>query len=172
MKHDEPIIINRILDGEHDEYAVLIDRYKEGLYRHCFRFVRDEQTAEDLAQEAFIQAFLHLKQFNARYRFSTWLYKIATNCALAHMRRRHPRLLEDGELEAIVSTLPPPDQRAIHRELREAVQKLPPHHRKTIELFYWQGMNYKQIARSLNASTNTIKIWMHRAKKQLREILS
>lgn len=172
MKQDESALIIRILNGEHDEYGVLIDRYKEGLYRHCFRFVRDENSAEDLAQETFIQAFLHLDQYNANYRFSTWLYKIATNAALAHLRRYHPRLLEEGELEAIVSTLPPTDRQAVYGELRQAIQQLPPSHRRTVELFYWRGMNYKQIATTLSTTTSTIKVWMYRAKKQLKELLS
>ena len=172
MKQDEPALIMRILNGEHDEYSVLIDRYKEGLYRHCFRFVRDENIAEDLAQDTFIQAFLHLNQYNANYRFSTWLYKIATNLALAHLRRYHPRLLEEGEIDAIVSTLPPPDRLAVHSELHQALQQLPPSHRRTIELFYWRGMSYKQIATTLSTTTNTIRIWMYRAKKQLKEMLS
>ena len=172
MKQDESVLILRILNGEPDEYSVLIDRYKEGLYRHCFKFVRDEDIAEDLTQEAFIQAFLQLKQYNASYRFSTWLYKIATNMALGHLRRYQPRLFEEGELEAIVSTLPPTDRRAVYSELRQALQQLPPNHRQTVELFYWRGMNYKQIARTLNTTTNTIRVWLYRAKKQLKEILS
>ena len=121
MEQDEQELIAQILDGDEETYASLIDRYEEGLYRHCFRFTHDEDEAEDIAHEAFIEAFVHLDRYNPQFRFSTWLYKIATNLALTHLRKRRTVRLDEGELDRIMSDLPGTIDLAMYQELREAV---------------------------------------------------
>jgi len=172
MKQNEQTIINQIVDGDANAYSELIDRYKEGLYRHCFQFVRDEATAEDIAQEAFIHAYTHLGKYNKTYRFSTWLYKIGTNLALQFLRRNHPRLLEEDEVDLVISTLPGTDQLSRDNEVRSAIAKLPTPLGQAINLYYFEGKSYNQIARLLKMPEGTIKARMHRAKKQLKEMLS
>lgn len=172
MRQDEQAAIDRILGGDEAAYGLLIDRHKEGLYRHCFRFVQDEDQAEDIAQEAFIQAYIQLEKFDRAYRFSTWLYKIATNIALQELRRRRPDRLTDDQLEHIVSSLPDVAQAASHEELYKAIAALPIKQQKALTLHYWQGKKYREIARELKTTTGTVKGWMYRAKQQLKEILS
>ncbi len=172
MEQNEQELIARIVDGDEEAYAILIDRYKEGLYRHCFRFTRDENEAEDIAHEAFIQAFVHLDRYNPQFRFSTWLYKIATNLALSHLRKRHTIQLDEDELDRIVSNLPGASDLALYRELREAVDALPLNYRTVVSMHYWQGKSYSEIALSMGTSVGSIKGWMSRAKKQLKEVLS
>ncbi len=172
MHQDELEIISHILDGDGEQYAALIDRYKNGVYRHCYAIVRDEEMAQDITQETFIKAYVQLRQYNSAYRFSTWLYKIASNHALSEMRKHQPRPFEDNEIERIVSSLPPTDRAALHRELHEAIRKLPSQQRKVLELRYWNGLSYNAIAHQMGTTANNIKSWMHRAKKQLKEMLS
>ncbi len=171
MEQNEPALIRRILDGETAQYKVLIDRYKTGLYHHCFKFVRDEDQAEDIVQEAFIKAYLQLERYNPHYRFSTWLYKIATNIALQQLRKHQPRLLEDDEIAAIISTLPSTDQLAKDNELVNAVAELPHKQQQVIHLRYFEGKSYAQIAERLGTTTGAVKGWMGRAKQQLKEML-
>ncbi len=172
MKQNEQELITQILDGDEEAYAVLIDRYKEGLYRHCFRFTRDEDEAEDIAHEAFIEAFVHLDRYNPQFRFSTWLYKIATNLALTYLRKRHNIRLDDNELDHIMSDLPGLDDLALYQELREAVDALPTNYRTVVSMHYWQGKSYSEIALHMGTSVGSIKGWMSRAKQQLKEVLS
>ncbi len=172
MKQDEIAMIDRILDGAEHEYKLLIDRYKEGLYRHCFRFVRDEDNAEDLTQMAFIRAYVHLADYDGVHAFSTWLYKIATNLALNELRRNKTVRLDDEFIDTVVSPLPTPDRLAVHQELRTAVERLPAKHKKVVQLHYWQGKSYEQIADDMNTTTGSVKGWMNRAKRQLKEFLS
>lgn len=172
MKQNETELIARILDGDDDAYASLIDRYKEGLYRHCFRFTRDEDQAEDIAQEAFIEAFTHLDRYNAKFRFSTWLYKIATNLALMRLRKRRDIRMDEDELDRVLSDLPGVEDLALYRELHEAVDALPLQYRTVVSMHYWQGKSYSEIAVRMGTSTGSVKGWMSRAKKQLKEVLS
>jgi RNA polymerase sigma-70 factor (ECF subfamily) len=172
MKQNELELIAHTLDGDDEAFAGLIDRYKEGLYRHCFRFTRNEDEAEDIAQMAFIEAYVHLDRYDSRFRFSTWLYKIATNLALMQLRKRREVRVSDEELERIVSSLPSTDQLTLDRELHEAVDSLPIKHRTVVQMHYWQGKSYGEIALHMGTSVGSIKSWMSRAKKQLKEVLS
>lgn len=172
MKQDEHAIIIKILDGDEQLYGVLIDRYKEGLYRHCFRFVRDEDRAEDIAQETFIKAYMKLVDFDGVHAFSTWLYKIATNIALSELRRKRPLALDDEMIQLIITEVPRTEKSAIYQELHQAIEKLPAKHRTAVKLHYFQGKKYEQIAREMNTTTGSVKGWMSRAKQQLKEMLS
>ncbi len=171
MGNDEKELIAHIISGDHESYRFLVDRYKDGLYRHCFYIVHDEDSAEDVAQEAFIRAFMKLDSYDpAKASFKTWLFTIATRLAIESLRRRKDVPLED-ELQ-LVSTLAAPDQRVRDREVYEAVQRLRPKHRAAVLLYYWHGYQYDEIARYMDVPIGSVCGWLHRAKQQLKEALS
>ncbi|HSW66269.1 MAG TPA: sigma-70 family RNA polymerase sigma factor [Bacillota bacterium] len=172
MEQNEPELIAQILDGNEDAYAKLIDRYKEGLYRHCFKLMRDEDEAEDVAHEAFIEAYVHIDRYNTQFRFSTWLYKIATNLALMRLRKRRNIRMDEEELDRIVSDLPGAEDLVFYKEIHDAVDALPLQYRTVVSMHYWQGKSYSEIAAYMGTSVGSIKGWMSRAKKQLKEVLS
>lgn len=171
MKQDEKELIIRILDGDEQLYGELIDRYKEGLYRHCFRIIRDEDAAEDVAQEAFIKAYVQLVNFDQVHAFSTWLYKIATNIALGELRRNTPVLLDEKLLDILPGESNATDL-ARYNELYQAIERLPENHKQAIRLHYFKDKRYEQIAKEMNTTTGSIKAWTSRAKRQLKGMLS
>jgi RNA polymerase sigma-70 factor (ECF subfamily) len=172
MKQDEQELIARSLDGDNDAYAAIVDRYKEGLYRYCFRFMHDEDEAEDVALDAFVEAFVHLDHYNPQFRFSTWLYKIAANLALMRLRKRRDLRMDEDELDRVVSDLPGTEDFALYTELHEAVDSLPIKYRTVISMHYWQGKSYREIASRMGTTTGSVKGWVSRAKQQLKEALS
>lgn len=171
---DETIIIKQIQKGHVDEYRQLVERYHIGLIIHCERLLGNRDDAEDIAQEAFIRAFNHLTHFQPdRARFSTWLYKIATNAAIDFLRT-HRREATVENIDALAeATMPTVLQDETKREVRQAVKLLtPPQHRRVVEAYYWEGKSYQQIADDLDVPINTIRTWLRRAKAQLKEQLS
>lgn len=172
---NEPEIIRQVCAGDIDQYGLLVERYHIGLIIYCDRLLGDRDEAEDVAQKAFIKAYEKLDSFDGdKARYSTWLYRIATNMCLDVLKvskRTIPGDIEDvAESEALHAAL-------MHdetiREVRSAVLNLmPPEHRRTIEAYYWDGMSYQQIADEMGAPINTVKSWMRRAKHQLRSELS
>jgi RNA polymerase sigma-70 factor (ECF subfamily) len=172
MEQNEQELIAQVLNGNEDAYATLIDRYKEGLYRHCFKFVRDEDEAEDITHEAFIEAYVYLDHYNPKFRFSTWLYKIATNLALMRLRKHRTIRMDEDELDRIVSNLPGAEDLTFYREIHNAVDALPLRYRTVVSMHYWHGKSYSEIAAHMGTSVGSIKGWMSRAKKQLKEVLS
>ncbi|HTE22396.1 MAG TPA: RNA polymerase sigma factor [Candidatus Limnocylindria bacterium] len=170
---NEAEIIQEVLDGNPDKYTALVERYFKGLIIHCERIVGDRDDAEDIAQEAFIKAYEQLNSFDAkRARFSTWVYKIATNKAIDHLRKNKRKLnVEDVELLA-ESTMPLFLEEEEREAVRQAVLELvPPEYRHIIAAYYWQGKSYQQIAKEMDKPVNTIGTWMRRAKLQLKEKL-
>lgn len=169
---DEKNIIQTILQGDIDQYEQLVNRYHVGLIIHCERLIGDRESAEDIAQEAFIKAFKHLHVFDdTKSRFSTWLYKIATNKALDHLRA-NKRSIPTEDIDSLANEATP-DYAAEEecRRVRHAVAALPSTHRQVIEAYYWQGKSYQQIANDMNIPLNTLRTWLRRAKQQLRSDL-
>lgn len=170
---DEAEIIAAIVNGV-DRYEELVERYHTGLIIYCERLVGDRADAEDIAQEAFVKAYFKLKAFNpAKARFSTWLYKIAANLAIDHLRGKRRRVNVE-EIESMAeTTMPTQLADEEKREVRRAVHNLtPPAYRQVIEAYYWQGKSYQQIADNAQVPINTVRTWLRRAKAQLKENLS
>lgn len=170
---DETTLIQSVVTGS-DRYAELVERYHVGLIIHCEQLVHDRDEAEDIAQDAFIKAYQQLRTYNPQKgRFSTWLYRIATNEAIDYLRSRKRRIdVEDIErvAEATMPTYIEDDERQM---VRQAVLELmPPEQRRVIEAYYWEGKSYQQIADEMNTPLNTVRTWIRRAKVQLREKLS
>lgn len=167
---NESEVIQRTIDGDIDAYAKLVTRYHIGLIIHCEQLVKDRDEAEDIAQEAFIKAYKNLKKFNAtKSRFSTWLYKIATNLALDYLRKQK-RLVHPGDIELLAETTQPVVlENERKNAVRRAVETLePPEYKEVIEAYYWRGMSYDEIAESMNKPVNTIGTYIRRAKQQLK----
>lgn len=171
---DEKKIIKQILDGDIENYRLLLERYQKGLVRHCFTMVNDYDLANDLTQEACIKAYLQLKQYKEDYRFSTWLYKIATNLCLDFLKKRRHVSLDD--IPEPVSNFPSPQEKAIKNEsaseLHQAVKKLSLKYQTVISLYYWQDQTYEEIAEIMQIPIGTVRTWLKRAKEQLKEELN
>lgn len=176
MQHqqtDEQELITHSLAGDTQAYGLLVERYKQALYRHCFSILQDEDAAEDIAQEAFITAYYQLHRFDKQRRFSTWLFKIATNKALNYLK--HESFSAPGNTTALYAALsshPSPAQAAAHSELHDAVARLRPEFRAVVSLYYWQGMSYQEIATVLGKPEGSVKVWMQRAKATLQKELA
>jgi RNA polymerase sigma-70 factor, ECF subfamily len=170
---DENTIIRAVVAGS-DRYAELVNRYHVGLIIHCEQLVGDRDEAEDIAQEAFVKAYQQLQKYDpTKARFSTWLYRIATNEAIDYLRSRKRRIDVDAiELvaEATMPTYIEDDERSAVRQAVSAL--MPPEQRRVIEAYYWEGKSYQEIADEMSAPLNTIRTWIRRAKLQLREKLS
>lgn len=171
-KQNDLELIAQSIDGNQVAYAELVTRYKNALYRHCFAIVRDEDVAEDIAQEAFVTAYYKLSSYDSAYAFATWLFKIGTNKALNWLKKNAKESpMSDNLLERTASSLPSPERKALHAELDAAVNLLAPKYRVAIRLHYWEGVKYSEIAVMLSVSEGTVKSWLSRAKAQLRKEL-
>ncbi len=175
-------VVRRVRAGETGLFEILMRRHNRRVYRVARAIVKDESEAEDVMQEAYVNAYTHLHQFAERAQFSTWLTRIAVHEALARVRKRD-RLTEfDEDEEAGEQTMPAfnvigrtPEQQASNAELRvlleDAVQSLPEGYRIVFVLREIEGLNTAETAESLGVTEETVKTRLHRARALLREEL-
>jgi RNA polymerase sigma-70 factor, ECF subfamily len=173
-------IIQQVLAGNTALFELLMRRYNERIYRAARSIVRDEQEAEDIMQQAYVNAFTHLRQFNGSAQFSTWLTRIAINEALARVRRRGRYEALDDDLsnvEPFMSTnpVPNPERQAFVGELRGllewAIDTLPDGMREVFVLRDVEGLSTAEVAESLEVSEDVVKTRLSRGRAALRRAL-
>ncbi len=176
---DEQIVV-QILDGHTALFEVLMRRHNERIYRTARAIVRDDREAEDVMQQAYVNAYAHLRQFHHRARFSTWLTRIAVNEALARMRRqgRYEPFDEDTTAAGDMTMFTPqvdPERQAFARELgtllETAVDALPDGNREVFMLREIEGLSTAETADCLGVSEDVIKTRLSRARAALRRDL-
>ena len=174
--------------GREDAYRELVRRYERPVFSLVFRMVRDTATAEDLAQDAFIKVLGNLDKYRSEFKFSSWLFKIANNVAIDHLRRRQldtismdgsPHAQTAADMEATSfdvgsedeSPLEALESKELGSSIERAIAALRPEYRSCIMLRHVEGRSYEEIAATLDLPLGTVKTYIHRARHQLRESL-
>lgn len=155
-----------------EAFSELVRRHEKVVYNLAFRFMREASLAEDMAQEAFLKAFRLLKGFRGDCTFSTWMYRVTCSVCLTELKRRKRR----GEVEFLPDhagavTGNEAEAADMAAQVRRAVTHLPERYATIITLYYLQEMPYEEIARIMEIPMGTLKTWMFRARKELREIV-
>ena len=175
--------------GRDVAYRELLHRYERPVFSLVYRMVRDRETAEDLAQETFVKVLNALDSYRPEYRFSSWIFKIANNAAIDHLRRRELDTLSlDGAPDAVTarelqttalqaadrgpSPLADLESRELGSAIEQAVARLRPDYRACILLRHVEGRAYEEIAETLDLPLGTVKTYIHRARLELREHLA
>ncbi|MDO8666147.1 MAG: sigma-70 family RNA polymerase sigma factor [Gemmatimonadales bacterium] len=174
--------------GKETAYRELLRRYERPVFSLIYRMVRDRELAEDLAQESFVKVLNALDSYQPEYKFSSWIFKIANNAAIDHLRRREIVTLSlDGapgartadEVEATAlqavdrseSALDELEAKELGVSIEQAIAKLRPEYRACILLRHVEGRAYEEIAETLDLPLGTVKTYIHRARHELREYL-
>jgi RNA polymerase sigma factor (sigma-70 family) len=182
----DSILIKRALAGDQKAFQKLRLKYYNAIFKLINRMIRNREEVEDLTQEAFIKAFTSLKRFDNQYSFSTWLYKIATNNSIDHIRKKKlqtfsinkPIQSEESDYSfELPDTNLEPDQELIASQrkkmLDEAMNALPAKYRQVILMRHVDEKDYQEIAKTLKLPLGTIKAHIFRARellyKQLRD---
>ena len=177
---NETDLIERSRAGDHDAFAVLVDRYRDRIYRLVYGLIRDADESEDVVQEVFVKAFFRLSSFRGNSAFYTWLYRVAVNTATDYRkkwRRRKGLSLEDGPSgsEGLADEGPRPERLAHGRELAErleqALQSMPEKYRTMLVLREYEGLSYEELARVLNLAKGTVESRLFRARERLKALL-
>ncbi len=167
-------VVQRVLAGETAAFEILVRQYQQEIYRLAYRMTRNAEDAKDLAQEAFVQAYRSLGTFRGQSRFSTWVYRIAVNLCLNHLKsasRQDPAevngRLADQREDSLTALLT--DER--DRALAQAIEGLPPQQKATLTLRVQQGLSHREIAQVLDCSEGTAKANYFHAVRALQRKL-
>jgi RNA polymerase sigma-70 factor, ECF subfamily len=178
-------IVARVQAGDRGLFEILMRRHNQRLYRAARAIVRDESEVEDVMQQAYLNAFCHLDQFEARAEFSTWLTRIAINEAFARRRRRERTLvssaLEDpggatGTAQDAAAPQPSPEHQAyaneLHDLIEDAVDALPEIYRVVFMLRDVEGLTTSQTGEGLGLGDEAVKTRLHRARAMMRRAVT
>jgi len=165
--------------GDARAFRRVFEIYRDRVYALCCHMAGNDQDAEDLTQEIFIQAFKSIGSFRAESAFGTWIYRIAANRCLAESRRRRPKFASVEEM-AQRNVVPmandsSPEEQLARKELmkrvEEAIAGLPESQRLLFVLGTQMGMKYRQIGEIVDCSEDAVKVRMHRARRRVRDTL-
>jgi RNA polymerase sigma-70 factor, ECF subfamily len=175
-------------EGREDAYRELIKRYERPVFSLIYRMVRDNETAEDLAQETFIKVLNNIDRYRPEFKFSSWLFKIANNLTIDHLRRRRVETISiEGAPDAVTSEsaratsiavvsqdespLEELESRELGTAIERAIGKLRPEYRACIMLRHVEDKSYEEIAEIVKLPLGTVKTYIHRARHELRAAL-
>ena len=176
----DEVIVKRVLEGHVALFEVLMRRHNERLYRAARAIVRDETEAEDVMQQAYVNAYAHLRQFDGRASFATWLTRIAVNEAITRARRRGRYESFDDQnptLETVfpMATANNPERQAFAHEMKvileSAIDTLPDGQREVFMLREVEGLSTAETASSLGVSEDVVKTRLSRSRAALRRDL-
>lgn len=180
-------LVAATLSGSQDAFRHLVVRFERPVYTLILRMVHDSTTAEDLAQEVFVKAYRRLASYDPARKLSSWLFKVAHNTTIDHLRRAALDTVplspapaahadghdEGGELLAVLadaSTESPAaaaERHAMRRDLARAIASLRADYRAAVVLRYVEGQSYQEIAEALDLPLGTVKTNLHRARKEM-----
>ena len=173
--------------GNQKAFTQLHDHYRHSIFIMILKMVNNKMDTEELTVEAFEKAFMNIHQYEPNYAFSTWLFRISSNCAIDHLRKKRvatvpietSALANNGDVVKFVRTVKTntdnPEEFLIKSQnsvfIRETVSSLKPRYRDLIEMRYFQEYTYAEIAKELNLPLGTVKIQLFRSREMLHDLL-
>lgn len=181
---DDRSLVDRILGGDRDLFTVLVSRYEKRVINYVYRITHRYEEAHDLAQEIFVKVYLALDRYDAKYQFSTWLFRIAQNSAIDALRKKsiaevplaRPTDEEpSGKEREFADTGVSPERALKNKQLSaaidRAVENLPIDYRELIQLRHFAELSYEEIASMKKLPLGTVKNKLFRARNLLKEAL-
>lgn len=176
-------------DGYEAAFRELIRRYQRPVFSLIYRMVRDRELSEDLSQETFVKVLNAIDRYNPQYKFSSWIFKIANNAAIDHLRKKELATLSlEGAPDATTqermaatalqigdageSPLEELEARELGLAIERAISRLRPEYRSCILMRHVEGRPYEEIADVLGLPLGTVKTYIHRARAELKEALA
>lgn len=176
--------IKEVIKGDQNAFGEIVELYKDKVFQLCYRMLGNRHEAEDIAQEAFIRAYVNINSFNINLKFSTWIYRIATNLCIDRIRKKKPDYYLDAEVSGsdgltmysqIAADTALPEEELQSLELQETIQKeiskLPEKYRTVIVLRYIEELSLNEISEILDLPLGTVKTRIHRGREALRQQL-
>ncbi len=176
---DDTYYIKKVLDGDTEYFARLVDRYSHRIYVLIVKIVRSKEEAEEVTQDVFLKTFRTLHKFKGECRFSTWLYRIAYTTAISATRKKRNEFLyiEDLTINNVADsqvdeTFDNDDSAPLLLKLEKGIELLSPDERGLITLFYMENHPVEEIAAVTGLSESNVKVKLHRIRKKLYVIIN
>ena len=183
MPVSDETLMGHIKDGDIESFELLVKRWEQPLLNHCYRLINSIELAEDLRQEIFLRVYRAAGTYQPTAKFSTWLYRIATNLCLDTLAKQQHRktipidsVSDDLDAKSIVHPVDKPDEiverKEVERQVRVALERLPENLRVIVIMRYYDGLKFREIADILSCPVSTVKSRMAAGMRRLNQMLS
>ena len=171
----DAMLVDLASAGDQQAFEYLFTRYRDALMRLFEQRLEEKTMASDLLQETFIKVYLHINDYSKNYTFGQWVYSIARNTLVDHLRRKSGDVLIDERFRAPLATSPSPEESVIINQTRahfyNALEELTPDYRQVIEMRFLEEYSYEEIAEKLGRPLNTIKTQIRRARATICKMI-
>jgi RNA polymerase sigma-70 factor (ECF subfamily) len=169
--------IKRVKDGDKDAFGALVEAHKDMVFTVCLRMLSSEADAEEAAQDVFVKAFRSIGSFQAKAKFSTWLYRIAYNHCISVIRKKVKMIdlvddIPEGEVdEGEMNGLDKISSEERNKYLKMAIESLAETDAVVVTLFYYDELSLEEIAQVTGLSSSNIRIKLHRSRKKMYQVI-
>ena len=171
----DAMLVDLASAGDQQAFEYLFTRYRDALMRLFEQRLEEKTMASDLLQETFIKVYLHIHDYSKNYTFGQWVYSIARNTLVDHLRRKSGDVSLDERFRAPLATSPSPEESVIINQTRahfyNALEELTPEYRQVIEMRFLEEYSYEEIAEKLGRPLNTIKTQIRRARATICKMI-
>ena len=171
----DAMLVDLASAGDQQAFEYLFTRYRDALMRLFEQRLEEKTMASDLLQETFIKVYLHINDYSKNYTFGQWVYSIARNTLVDHLRRKSGDVLIDERFRAPLATSPSPEESVIINQTRahfyNALEELTPEYRQVIEMRFLEEYSYEEIAEKLGRPLNTLKTQIRRARATICKMI-
>lgn len=170
-------IIESVRLGNHSDFSLLIDRYKNKAFSMLKKMLKNEMDAEEVLQDSFLKAYSGLKNFRSEAKFSTWFYRIVYNTALtrisAKRRKTENEMSSIDEMPDLKSDYDfnSTEKKDVSKFVSDTIEQLPPKYATVINLFYIDGMSCEEVSEVMNIGVSNVKVILHRSRNALKDLL-
>ena len=177
-QNNDQLYIERVLKGDANSFAVLVDRYKDMVFSLALKVMKNREEAEEVSQDTFIKAYRSLKNFKGDSRFSTWLYKIAYHNCMDRVKKISRKYNTDtidevveNKISATEDVLQTIERKERAEIIKACLNELPEDERSILWFFYFEELSLKEITKVTAYSENNVKVKLHRARKKLLTVI-
>lgn len=174
----ETLIIHKIIGGDTQAFAVLVDRYKDMVFTLAMRMLKNREEAEEVSQDTFIKVYNALRKFKGNSKLSTWVYKVAYNTCLDRIKKNSRHFKEvaidsftENQIKTLGNALDLMEEKEQQKTIQDCLQQLASKDSFLLTLFYFEELSLEEISQIVNMQANTVKVNIHRARKKLASIL-
>ena len=178
MNTNDQVYINKILDGDTNAFAVLVDRYKDLVYTLSIRMMKNREEAEEVAQDAFIKTYKSLDKFKGESKFSTWIYRVAYNTCLDRLKKNKRTQYTvtideytEHQVKTIDNALDKIEASEKKQTIQQCIELLPSDDNVLLTLYYFEELSLEEIGKIVGLKPNNVKVKLFRSRKKLATIL-
>ena len=165
-------VVKKVIESDHELYAIIIDRYQDKLLRYTYNLIRDKEKSKDSVQETFIRAYTNLNIFNTQKKFSSWIYRIVHNEAinLIDKNKKTIKLDPDVDFDSGVNIEDTYVKEELVSHAQNCLEEMAIHYREPLSLYYIENKSYEEISDILRLPMGTVAVRINRAKFILKKI--